>query len=169
MYVPSDDTILLADAVKRYDGEWALEIGAGSCSVAGALRKNYRVVVACDIDFSALQYCKLLFRDLCLVCCDGANPFRKQFDLIVSNPPYLPGMPEDDRAIYGGPLGIEKTIGFLESAVPLLNRGGAILIVASSLSDLPSLIRHILELKLVAKTISRKKMFFETISVIEIK
>ena len=169
MYIPSDDTILLADAVEQYHGGRALEIGAGSCFVAGALRKNYEVVVACDIDFRALQYCKRLFSDICLVCCDAANAFRQKFDLIVSNPPYLPGMPEEDRAIYGGTWGIEKTIGFVESAVPLLGHGGAILIVVSSFSNLPSLTRRIVELRLVARTISQKKLFFETISVLEIK
>ena len=61
-----------------------------------------------------------------------------KFDLIVSNPPYLPN--DDchnirDPTVHGGPTGIETTVHFINSALPLLVWDGKMLIVISSFAD----------------------------------
>ena len=81
-----------------------------------------------------------------LVCSDAKTAFRANiFDLIVSNPPYLPddygykGKRIYDRTIYGGATGIELTLCIVRSSMPSLVREGSIILIVSSLSDLSRL------------------------------
>jgi len=167
MYVPSDDTFLLADCIKEYTGRWALEIGVGSGVLLNLLEKNFANVAGSDIDLRALQHCRDRSGAI-LVCCDAASAFTGRFDLIMSNPPYLPDEKIKDIAIHGGPKGIETTIHFIESALPLLARGGKMLFVVSSLADSAALDQLAKEKKMSKKVIKEKKMFYETLSVIEL-
>ena len=94
MYAPSDDTFLLADCIGHYYGRRALEIGVGSGLLLNILEKNFAYVAGSDIDLHALQHCKqqkTTSANVLLVCCDAGSAFGiGKFDLIVSNPPYLP-------------------------------------------------------------------------------
>lgn len=172
MYQPSDDTLLLADCIKQYSGQRALEIGVGSGLLLQLLENNFQNVVGSDISLQALEYCKRRGSGgTMLVCCDAASALLCRFDLIVSNPPYLP----DDKmikdlTIHGGPTGIEMTIHFICSAFPLLAQDGKILLIVSSLADLSKLDRMLLnaESKMHKKVIREKKLFYETLSVIEL-
>jgi release factor glutamine methyltransferase len=167
MYIPSEDTFLLAECVKQYCGGWVLEIGVGSGVLLNLLEKNFEHVAGSDIDLRALQHCYGRSSAL-LVCCDAASAFAGRFDLIVSNPPYLPDDKVRDSAVHGGPAGIESTIHFIESALPLLARGGKMLLVVSSLSDSSALDLLIEEKKMSKKVVKEKKLFYETLSVIEL-
>lgn len=168
MYVPSDDTFLLADCVRQYSGRWALEIGVGSGVLLNLLEKNFVNVAGSDIDLRALEHCRGRSGAM-LACCDAASAFAGKFDLIVSNPPYLP---DDDKVrdltVHGGPKGIETTIHFLHSALPLLARGGKILLVVSSLADSSALEQLVMEKKMRKKVVKEKRMFYETLSVVEL-
>jgi release factor glutamine methyltransferase len=167
MYVPSDDTFLLADCIRQYSGRWALEIGVGSGVLLNLLEKNFENVAGSDIDLRALDHCRSRSRAM-LACCDAVSAFVGRFDLIVSNPPYLPDDKVRDTTVHGGPKGIEITIHFIESALPLLARGGKMLIVVSSLADSSALDRLVREKKLVKKVVKEKRMFYETLSVVEL-
>ncbi len=166
MYVPSDDTFLLADCIKQYRGEWALEIGVGSGILLNLLEKNFAHVAGSDIDFRALKHCSR--SNAMLACCDAASAFIGMFDLVVSNPPYLPDDKVRDPTVHGGPAGIEITIHFIESALPLLARDGKMLFVISSLSDSSTLDLLIEGKKMSKKVVKEKKLFYETLSVIEL-
>jgi release factor glutamine methyltransferase len=167
MYVPSDDTFLLADCIRQYSGRWALEIGVGSGVLLNLLEKHFTNVAGSDIDLQALEHSRGRSGAM-LGCCDAASAFAGRFDLIVSNPPYLPDDKVRDAAVHGGPKGIETTMHFVKSALPLLARGGRILLVVSSLEDSSALDQLVKEKKLSKKVVKEKKIFFETLSVVEL-
>lgn len=169
--MPSDDSFLLRDSVEEYKGKSALEIGVGSGVVLRTLYENFKIVAGTDISFESLRYCKdNLPNDVMLVCCDAASVFRYRFDLIVTNPPYLPD--EEDKknesTIHGGYTGIETTLRFIKSAVSSLSQNGKMLIIISTLSDVSKMDELIMEMNLKKRTIREKKLFFETLTIVEI-
>jgi release factor glutamine methyltransferase len=174
MYVPSDDTFLLADCIRQYNGRWALEIGVGSGLLLRILEKNFAYVAGSDINLGALRHSKQRSSKALLVCCDAASAFGPvKFDLIVSNPPYLPDNNNNnnnirDLTVHGGPKGIETAIHFINSALPLLARDGKMLLVISSLADSSTLDNIIQENKVHKKVIKEKRVFYETLSIVQL-
>ena len=190
MYLPSEDSILLANCLKDYSGDRALDIGVGSGIITEALCENFKKVVGTELAFEMLKKCEEDVvsnsskdseeqleneRGFELVCADAASAFRDNiFDMVVSNPPYLPedydnkGMKIHDEAIYGGKSGIEVTLKIIKSSLTTLKREGKLLIIVSSLSNI-SCLQELLELlNLYMKKIVEKRLFFETLSVVEI-
>ena len=171
LYLPSDDSFQLARSVKCYRGKSALEIGVGSGIVLKALRENFKIVAGTDIDFASLRYCKEnLSKEIMVACCDAASAFHYRFDLIVSNPPYIPieDSEKKDSAIHGGSDGIETTLHFLKSAISVLDQDGKILIIISSLSDNTRLDALIVQMNLKRRTVMERNLFFETLRTLEI-
>lgn len=171
MYLPAEDTYLLAECALQYRGRRALEIGVGSGVVAQALARNFEIVAGSDVDPAALRRCKEQNPELMLACCDAASAFCGPFDLVVSNPPYLPDdgkARKKDLTVHGGPTGVEAAVHFIESALPLLAREGRMLVVASSLADAGPLEAFLSERKLKKKVVKEKALFFERLSVLEI-
>lgn len=190
LYLPSEDSILLANCLKDYSGDMALDIGVGSGIITGALCENFKTVVGTDLEFEILKKCnedvaanfskdseKKLEneRGFELVCADAASAFRENiFDLVVSNPPYLPedydneGMKIHDEAIYGGKSGIEVTLKIIKSSLTTLKKEGKLLIIVSSLSNISHLQELLELLNLYMKKIVEKRLFFETLFVVEI-
>ena len=177
MYAPSDDTFLLADCIRQYNGRRALEIGVGSGLLLNILEKNFAYVAGSDIDLQALQHCKQQTSsssssNVLLVCCDAGSAFGiGKFDLIVSNPPYLPNDDNNnilDPTVHGGPTGIEATIHFINSALPLLAGDGKILIVISSFANSSALDKVVLENSMHKKVVKEKILFYETLSIVEL-
>lgn len=158
-------------SVKCYRGKSALEIGVGSGIVLKALRENFKIVAGTDIDFASLRYCKEnLSKEIMVACCDAASAFHYRFDLIVSNPPYIPieDNEKKDSAIHGDSDGIETTLHFLKSAISVLDQDGKILIIISSLSDNMRLDALIVQMNLKRRTIMERNLFFETLRTLEI-
>lgn len=174
MYAPSDDTYLLADCIRQYNGRRALEIGVGSGLLLSILEKNFAYVAGSDNDLQALQHCRqqTTSSNALLICCDAGSAFGiGKFDLIVSNPPYLPN--DDcynirDSTVHGGPTGIETTVHFINSALPLLAWDGKMLIVISSFADSSALDNLVVENRMHKKVIKEKRLFYETLSIIEL-
>jgi release factor glutamine methyltransferase len=157
----------LADCIKQYRGRQALEIGVGSGLLLNVLEKNFASVAGSDIDLRALEHCRGRSGAM-LACCDAASAFAGLFDLIVSNPPYLPNDKVRDTTVHGGPAGIETTIHFIQSALPLLAHDGRMLFVLSSLADSSALDRLVTEKNMRNKVIREKRLFYETLSVVEL-
>ncbi|HKU50763.1 MAG TPA: HemK2/MTQ2 family protein methyltransferase [Nitrososphaera sp.] len=173
VYAPSEDSFLLAECVMHYKGKMALEIGVGSGIVLESLGDCFEFIAGTDIDVEALRLCKGRKTNAALVCCDACSAFAQvkklRFDLIVTNPPYLPD--DDkliDRTVHGGPTGIEATVHFVRSAVPLLADGGKILVVVSSLADASGLDALLEREKLTKKLVKEKELFFEKLAVYEL-
>ena len=170
MYLPSDDSIFLANIVSRYHGILALEIGTSNGIILRELSKNFRVVVGTDIDFNSLKHMLMMSRNERVICCDAASALHNvNFDLIVSNPPYLPSkINHVDKSVDGGRTGIEVTIHFLTSALDKLTGDGKILVLVSNLSDTCKLDRFITKNNLIMKKIAQKNLFYETLQIIEL-
>src|SRR4249920_3446035 len=170
MYLPSDDSIFLANIVSRYHGIFALEVGTSNGAILSELSKNFRFVVGTDIDFYSLKHMLMMSRNERVICCDAASALHNvKFDLIVSNPPYLPStINHVDKTVDGGPTGIEVSIHFLTSALDKLTDNGKILVLVSNLSDTCKLYRFIANNNLVMKKIAQKDLFYETLQIIEL-
>ncbi len=169
MYAPAPDTFLLAQCAQKYRGKWALEIGVGSGAVAESLADNFESVAGTDMHLPSLEYCRGRNRDLLLVCCDAAAALGNiKFDLVVANPPYLPDDEQKDAAVHGGPAGVEATIHFIESALPLLSPHGAMLVVVSSRSDQTALDAFLTKRGLKKRVAGEKRLFYEQLSVLEL-
>lgn len=189
LYLPSEDSILLANCLKDYSGNIALDIGVGSGTITRALCEKFKKVVGTDLEFEILKCNEDVVSNTSkdsnkklknekgfeLVCTDAASAFRNNiFDLVVSNPPYLPedydneGMKIHDEAIYGGKSGIEVTLKIIKSSLSTLKREGKLLIIVSSFSNISRLQEFLELLNLNMKKIVEKRLFFETLSVVEI-
>ena len=170
MYLPSNDTNFLANTVSRYHGIFALEIGTSNGVILRELSKNFRVVIGTDIDLYSLKYVLMISRNERVICCDAASALQNiKFDLIVSNPPYLPStINHVDKTVDGGPTGIEVSIHFLTSALDKLTGNGKILLLVSNLSDTCKLDRFIAKNNLAMKKIAQKDLFYETLQIIEL-
>ena len=171
MYTPSEDSFLLADYAKQYYGNLALELGSGSGIILDTLSQNFNSVIGTDIDYMSLHYYKNnLPKNVVLVCCDAASALSIKFDFIVSNPPYLPdhNKRNNDQTIDGGRSGIESTLHFVRSAISVLQRQGKMLTIISSLSQTSKLDKLIIEMNLKKRILKVKKLFFETLSIVEI-
>lgn len=170
LYSPSDDSIFFANIVNHYYGNLGLEIGTSSGTILRQLSKNFNLVVGTDIDFYSLKHLAMLSRNESVICCDAASALRNiKFDLIVFNPPYLPDtLNHGDKTIDGGPTGIEVSIHFLTSAMDKLSSDGKILMLISNLSDNEKLGRFIDKNNLKMKKIAQKKLFYETLQIIEL-
>ena len=170
MYFPSDDSIFLSDIVNQYHGQLALEVGTSSGIILKELSKNFRIAIGTDLDLNSLIHSQSILINDNLICCDAASALHNvMFDLIVTNPPYLPNNPNHvDKTIDGGPSGIEVSIHILTSALDKLTKAGKILIVVSSLSNKKKLERFIVENNLVMKQIAKKNLFYESLEIMEI-
>ena len=173
MYVPSEDSYLLAKSVKEYSGKRALEIGVGSGIAFEELQKNFELVVGTDLHVQSLRYARhnIRFRNNLTICCNMSAPIRCKFDLIVSNPPYLPNLSTEiqkDLPVDGGLTGIEWSIKFLELTLPKLEPTGKILLLLSSFSNIEKVGLFVQKLKFAKKIVNQRKLFYETIKVFEL-
>ena len=171
MYLPSDDSFLLAECASKYHGKSALEIGVGSGIVLSLLCKNFKIVAGTDINLEALRFCiNNVPYCVLLACCDAASAFHYNFDLIVSNPPYLPNDNDNkkDFTVHGGVSGVETAIHIVKSATLVLAKHGKMLIVLSTFSNISKIDELMKNMRLKRRLIKERKLFFETLSVHEI-
>lgn len=174
MYKPSEDTYFMEDILSNYQGNFALEIGIGSGYLTRLLCSNYRFVVGTDIDINSIAYAKNInlsnISNKLLICSDLSMPLNCKFDLIVSNPPYLPTEINafDDNTVFGGVTGTETTLRFLESTPLLLNESGRVVVMRSTLADYKRIDDFVDRTFLNKKIVAKKRLFFETLEILEI-
>ena len=170
LYLPSDDTIFLANTVNRYSGTLALEIGTSSGIVLMELAKNFSTVIGTDKDFYSLKRLLEISSNQRVICCHAASALHGiKFDLIVTNPPYLPNSTGHiDKTIDGGPTGVEITIDFLKDAIGRLDIDGKILIIVSSISDTRKLDSFLSKNNIIVKKIAQKDLFYEKLQILEL-
>ena len=170
VYSPAEDTMLLLGEMAVAPGQRILEVGTGSgflalhCALAGAK------VVATDVAPSAIRCTRANAiaskAELDLALCSFATAIRGRYDLVIFNPPYLPGE-SGLKSVDGGKGGIEPASKLLEDLGRLLNDGGKLLMVLSSLSNTERLIKLFVEFTF--SPVRRKRYFFEELVVYEVR
>jgi release factor glutamine methyltransferase len=145
-----------------------MEIGTGSGYLCELLRKQFKTVVATDIDPTAIGHAKERVKDVAFVCCDSSSAItHTKFDLIVINPPYLPSNEIKDATVDGGKDGIAISFKMARDSIRLLHRDGKIMMVASSVANYKLLMKRLYELGLETNIISKKKLAFEEIMILQ--
>lgn len=176
MYRPAEDTFFMEDIIKNYKGNFALEIGIGSGYLTSSLCSNFGFVIGTDLNFDSIVYAKNTalskYSNKLLICTNFASSLKFKFDLIISNPPYLPtdtnGVGLKDNTIYGGKEGIEFAFQFLYSVLPLLQENGRILLLRSSLANIKKMDNLIGNLFSQKRILARKNLFFEYLEIVEL-
>ncbi|MBR3409563.1 MAG: methyltransferase [Candidatus Methanomethylophilaceae archaeon] len=173
VYPPSDDSILLIESLDVKQGEKVLEVGCGSGIVSIHCALNGCAVTSGDINPKAVELTRRNFEANRLssdvVETNVYSAIEGRFDTIVFNLPYLPVDEEGllAKAWSGGPDGLGPLPKLLEGAPEHLNKGGRVVVVVSSLMDGAAL--HELLDQYDYRVIGESRMFFEKLSVVEIR
>ena len=165
-YPPSEDTFFIANHIENEKGDYALDIGSGSGYLTKLLSKNFSLVVGTDINCEVLRH-QTSYKTKNLICCNGSDALKIEFDFIVCNLPYLATEKILDIATDGGSEGLEIPLKIIKSAIPCLKTTGKFLFVTSSLSNYQALINATIKEGLTAKVIAKKKLFFEELIIIQ--
>lgn len=162
IYEPREDSYMLKNYVEglKLEGEKVLEIGTGSGIVAKAMHENGADVTASDINSEAL---KSLPEGIERIESNLFENINGEFDLIVFNPPYLPGDTEEEsmegsETWFGGRKGVEVTEVFLNQCSMFLRPEGQVLVVLSSLAEIDELVEDF-----GLEVVDERDLWFETL------
>jgi release factor glutamine methyltransferase len=162
IYRPREDSYLLQKYVKKYAKGKVLDMGSGSGIQALTALKKTKDVLAVDINENAVEHVKGLG-----VKAKVSNLFsdvKGKFDLIIFNPPYLPGEKgRGETALSGGKKGHELIERFLKESKDHLKKGGKILLIASTLTGNIKKLSKKIGYRI--KILETESFFFEKISV----
>ncbi len=177
VYLPSDDTFILSNFLKRFLGSIkvrnSLEIGCGSGFIGCVICRDVDYLVLTDIDLGSAE-CSHRITEFCgckniidVVVCRSGECFRENsFDLVYSNPPYLPC--SDDPKWCGGSDGVSVALAILRNLQGIMKKHGVALILLSTLGDLRKFLAEAHENGYKIKVVDKLRKFFETLMVIMI-
>lgn len=178
VYVPAEDSYLLADNLEIKKGDTVLEIGTGSGIVAMYASKITDNVTATDINYDALELAEKNFKlnnidNIELLFGNLFEPVEdRKFDVILFNTPYLPTDNDDiiednlNYAFDGGLNGRKVIDLFLDGVKNHLNDGGTVQLIQSSLSDNDKTLEKLDQLGFICEIAESEKFFFEEIVLI---
>lgn len=180
VYEPREDSWLMVDVLDEQDftGKHVLDVGTGSGILAyAAIQNDADRVTAVDINPAALANARtnLQAQDVDmervqLVESDLFSNVTGPFDVILFNPPYVPGDPEldtmEERSWIGGKDGREVTDRFLDQFAAYLSAGGEVFLLQSSRNDIEQTIDRFQEQGYRAAAMVEKKVSWELLVVI---
>nr|WP_294999920.1 HemK2/MTQ2 family protein methyltransferase [uncultured Methanobrevibacter sp.] len=178
VYVPAEDSYLLADNLEINEGQSVLEIGTGSGIVAMYASKLTNNITVTDINFDACELARKNFEENGIEGIEilFGNLFEpvgnRKFDVILFNTPYLPtedGDVIDDTLNYAfdGGLNGRKVIDmFLDEVENHLNDGGIVQMIQSSLSGNEETLDRFDEMGFISEIKASEHFFFEDITLI---
>ncbi len=180
VYVPSEDTYLLAKHVKPNNDDVVLDMGTGSGILAIHASQHAKRVIATDINPHAIRCANLniklnkLNKKIEVRQGDLFKPIDADelFDLIIFNPPYLPveegeGKEWFEKAWSGGVDGREIINRFLDEFRYFLNKNGSVLMIQSSLSNNNETAKKLQKQGFRIEFLREKKLDFETLTVLK--
>ena len=178
VYLPSDDSFLLAENLEIKEGQSVLEIGTGSGIVSMYASLLTDDVTATDINYNALELAEKNFKinnidTIKLEFGDLFEPVKDQkFDVILFNTPYLPTDSDDiinddlNYAFDGGLDGRNVIDRFINQVSNHLNDKGIVQMIQSSLSDNEKTLNRFDRNGFIAEIAESEKFFFEEIVLI---
>ena len=178
VYVPAEDSYLLAENLEIKEGQSVLEIGTGTGIVAMYASRLTDKITVSDINFDACELARKNFEannieNIEILFGNMFEPVEKRkFDVILFNTPYLPT--EDDEVIddtinyaFDGGLNGRKVIDlFLNEVGNHLNDGGIVQMIQSSLSGNEETLEKLDNLGFIAEIKASEHFFFEDITLI---
>lgn len=181
VYVPAEDSFLLAENLQINDGDDVLEMGTGSGLVALYARKLSDNITVSDINYDALKLAEKNFKnngfdDIELVFGNLYEPFNnRKFDVILFNTPYLPTDSDDiinselNYAFDGGIDGRKIIDPFLYGLKSHLNSHGKVQLIQSSLSNIEKTLNILEQEGFIAEVTKKEHFFFEDVVLISAK
>ena len=178
VYIPSDDTFLLAENLEIKEGQSVLEIGTGSGLVSMYASLLTDDVTATDINYNALELAEKNFKlnDINTIRLEFGDLFEpvknEKFDVILFNTPYLPTDTDDiidddlNYAFDGGIDGRKVIDRFINEVSHYLNDGGIVQIIQSSLSNNELTLDMFDRNGFIAEIAKSESFFFEEIVLI---
>ncbi len=179
VYIPAEDTFLLAENLEIKESDTVLEIGTGTGIVGLFASKltNGQITVT-DINFDALELARVNFskNNIENVEFVFGNLFdeleNRKFDVILFNTPYLPTDEDDiiddnlNYAFDGGADGRKIIDPFLYEVKNHLNKGGLVQLIQSSLSDINKTFEILSKEGFMCEVAGSEHFFFEDIVLI---
>ncbi|WP_461461075.1 HemK2/MTQ2 family protein methyltransferase [Methanobrevibacter sp.] len=179
VYIPAEDTFLLAENLEIKESDTVLEIGTGTGTVGLFASKltNGQITVT-DINFDALELARVNFskNNIENVEFVFGNLFdeleNRKFDVILFNTPYLPTDEDDiiddnlNYAFDGGADGRKIIDPFLYEVKNHLNKGGLVQLIQSSLSDINKTFEILSKEGFMCEVAASEHFFFEDIVLI---
>lgn len=178
VYIPAEDSYLLADNLQIEKGQSVLEIGTGSGIVAMYASRLTDNITVTDINSDACLLAEKNFNDnnienIEILFGNLFEPVKnRKFDVILFNTPYLPteeGEVLEDTINYAfdGGLNGRKVIDmFLNEVSNHLNDGGIVQMIQSSLSGNDETLDKFDELGFISEIAATEHFFFEDITLI---
>lgn len=170
IYKPREDSFLLATEIGKFldlshsKPQIALDMGSGTGIQAEMLELAQIPKILCaDISQEAVGF--LNSKGFHAIQSDLFSNIKAKFDLIIFNPPYLPGLHEQDPCIFAGPNGNEIILDFLRQATAHLNKNGIIFLLFSSFSDEKTILEHARKMNYDYEKIKEKQFFDEILYV----
>ena len=178
VYIPAEDSYLLADNLQIKKGQSVLEIGTGTGIVAMYASRLTDNITVTDINFDACELARKNFEangieNIEILFGNLFEPVEnRKFDVILFNTPYLPtedGEVLEDTINYAfdGGLNGRKVIDlFLNEVENHLNDGGIVQMIQSSLSGNEETLEKLDNLGFIAEIAALEHFFFEDITLI---
>ena len=178
VYIPAEDSYMLADNLQIKPGQSVLEIGTGSGIVAMYASRLTDEITVTDINFDACLLAEKNFKDngienIEILFGNMFEPVKnRKFDVILFNTPYLPT--EEDEVLddtinyaFDGGLNGRKVIDlFLDEVSNHLNDGGIVQLIQSSLSGNEETLEKLDRSGFIAEIAEKEHFFFEDITLI---
>jgi len=172
VYPPSEDTMLLLEAVEVRLGERVLEIGTGTGIIA-LHASRIGNVVATDVNPFAVSLARENARSngLCMsvVRLDMFEGLKGEFGAVIFNPPYLREVVKNDwrqRAWQGGADGGILIARFLDGLSSHLKPDGrAFILVPTDLHDVLESAKE----RFAVRELKSMRLFFEQLAVLELR